>query len=112
MELLGKTTTVRAVRAALGGPSTPKVWGNSGTSVARAILRIRPGESHSILEIGIGGPNEMNLYPPIARPDIVVVTAIGSEHNRSFGTLERTRNEKAEMLRQLPPDATAVFKRR
>jgi UDP-N-acetylmuramyl pentapeptide synthase len=45
----------------------------------------------------------------IIRPDIVVVTFIGSEHNRSLGTLEVTRHEKAEMVRALPATGIAVL---
>ena len=42
-------------------------------------------------------------------PDIAVVTAVGSEHNRSLKTLEVTRHEKAEMVRALPASGLAVL---
>jgi UDP-N-acetylmuramoyl-tripeptide--D-alanyl-D-alanine ligase len=43
------------------------------------------------------------------QPDVVVVTSIASEHNRSFGTLENTSREKSEMLRGLRPGGVAVL---
>jgi UDP-N-acetylmuramoyl-tripeptide--D-alanyl-D-alanine ligase len=43
------------------------------------------------------------------RPDITVVTSIGSEHNSGLGTLETTRYEKAEMVRCLCPSDLAVL---
>jgi UDP-N-acetylmuramyl pentapeptide synthase len=43
------------------------------------------------------------------RPDIAVMTGIGSEHSTSFGTLEATRAEKAEMLAALPASGAAVL---
>jgi UDP-N-acetylmuramoyl-tripeptide--D-alanyl-D-alanine ligase len=43
------------------------------------------------------------------RPNVVVVTCIGSEHNRSFKTLEATRKEKSEMVAILPPTGLAVL---
>jgi UDP-N-acetylmuramyl pentapeptide synthase len=45
----------------------------------------------------------------MVRPDITVVTSIGSEHNTSLGTLETTREEKAAMMRILPPSGIAVI---
>jgi UDP-N-acetylmuramyl pentapeptide synthase len=51
----------------------------------------------------------MTHYAELVRPDVDVVTSIGSEHIRSLGTLETTRQEKAEMVRTLPPDGLAVL---
>jgi UDP-N-acetylmuramoyl-tripeptide--D-alanyl-D-alanine ligase len=51
----------------------------------------------------------MAPYARVLRPDIVVVTSIGSEHHRSLGTLESTRTEKAEMARALSPSGIAVL---
>jgi UDP-N-acetylmuramyl pentapeptide synthase len=45
----------------------------------------------------------------LLRPDVVVVTSIGSEHNRSYGTLEAARDEKAVMVRALRPRGTAIL---
>jgi UDP-N-acetylmuramyl pentapeptide synthase len=49
----------------------------------------------------------MRRYPPVLRPDVVVVTGIGSGH-RGLGSLEDTRREKAEMMRGLGPRGIAV----
>lgn len=104
----GKTTTARALVAALGCRPHPNLERNAGISVHRALLRIRPGERHRVLEVGIDAPRQMARYAGLVRPQIVVVTCIGSEHNRSLGSLERTRDEKAEMLRVLGPGDLAV----
>ena len=39
------------------------------------------------------------------------MTSIGSEHHRSLGTLEATRDEKARMLDGLRPGGIAVLNR-
>ena len=97
----GKSTTTRAVHAALGGqPEAVSLW-NGSSGVARAMLRIRPWGRHGVIEVGINGPGQMATYARLLRPDITVVTSIGSEHNRSLKTLETTRTEKAEMVRVL-----------
>jgi UDP-N-acetylmuramoyl-tripeptide--D-alanyl-D-alanine ligase len=43
------------------------------------------------------------------RPNVVVVTAIARDHWRSFETLEKTRDEKSEMLRILGPEDIAIM---
>ena len=105
----GKSTTMRAVTTALGrhvhSLSRLNVW----SSVGRAVLRIRPGDRHAVIEVAIDGPGQMKIYARIIRPDVTVVTSIGSEHNRSFGTLEVTRAEKSEMVRILPASGIAVL---
>jgi len=105
----GKTTTTRALRVALGKPVDPRFGVSSWNFKAPQVLRIRPGESHSVIEVGIDGPGQMAFFAKFINADIAVVTSIGSEHNRSFGTLETTRREKAEIVRELPPAGIAVL---
>jgi UDP-N-acetylmuramyl pentapeptide synthase len=105
----GKTTTTYAVRVALGlghGRSQP---GNVRGYVARALLQLRPGLKRAVLEVAIDGPDQMKRLAQMLRPDITVVTSIGSEHHRSLKTLERTRDEKAWMVRVLTESGLAVL---
>jgi len=97
----GKTTTTRCLFAVLGMPENPRLEGNRGISLARNIRRIRPSDRFGVLEAGISGPGQMQESADMVRPDIVVVTCIGSEHNRSFKTLEATRQEKSVMVSAL-----------
>lgn len=105
----GKTTTTRSISAALGlnVEKLPKRTG--GRSLAQTVLRIRPNENYVAIEAGIDGMGQMSKYARMIRPDITVATSIGSEHNTSLGTLEVTRNEKAEMVRILPETGTAIL---
>jgi UDP-N-acetylmuramoyl-tripeptide--D-alanyl-D-alanine ligase len=105
----GKTTTTRAVSAALGLPRDPYRGWNSGAFLAAGLLRIRLGARHGALEVGISRKGTMARYARLLRPDIAVVTSIGSEHHESLGTLEGTREEKAAMVRALPPAGLAVL---
>jgi len=106
---LGKTTTARAVAAALGLPQNPAVEANSTSFVGAALLRVRPGRRHSVIEVGISRPGEMARHAWTVRPDVVIGTSIASEHNRSLGDLEATRAEKFEMVRALASSGTAVL---
>jgi UDP-N-acetylmuramoyl-tripeptide--D-alanyl-D-alanine ligase len=105
----GKTTTRRAIAGALGLTEPDAPPGNGRGQVPLALLRTPRGQRHVVLEIGIAGPGEMHRFPPVLRPDVAVVTGIGTEHSRSLGTLETTRREKSEMVRALAPGAVAVL---
>jgi UDP-N-acetylmuramoyl-tripeptide--D-alanyl-D-alanine ligase len=104
----GKSTTARAVVAALGARPL-RAFSNAKSRLGLAVLRIRRGERWAVLEVGINQPGQMAGYARIVRPDVVVVTSIGSEHNRSLRGLEATRQEKAAMVRVLGPDGLAVL---
>jgi UDP-N-acetylmuramoyl-tripeptide--D-alanyl-D-alanine ligase len=105
----GKTTTTRAVTAALGRTPHPRSDYNFSSYLAEAVLRIRPADRHAVIEAGISAAGQMRDYARLLRPDVTVVTSIGSEHNRRLGTLEMTRSEKAEMVRALPRSGLAVL---
>jgi UDP-N-acetylmuramoyl-tripeptide--D-alanyl-D-alanine ligase len=82
---------------------------NAKCFLALAIFRIRRHQRHLVLEVGISGPNQMAEYARVIRPDIAVVTAIGSDHNRSLGSLEVTRTEKSHIVRGLSESGVAVL---
>lgn len=105
---LGKSTTARAVAAAIGHRDHDGV-SNARNALAFDLLRHFPWSRHAVLEVGINGPGLMKEPASMLNPDIVVVTSIASEHILSFGSLENTRDEKAEMLRGLSPGKTAIL---
>jgi UDP-N-acetylmuramoyl-tripeptide--D-alanyl-D-alanine ligase len=107
----GKSTTTRSVVAALGDlmRNPERLDGNDRAGVARLILRLRPDDRCVVMEVGIDAKGQMAPMARTVRPDITVVTTVGSEHNRSLGTLETTRDEKADMVRALSPSGLAVL---
>jgi UDP-N-acetylmuramoyl-tripeptide--D-alanyl-D-alanine ligase len=106
---LGKTTSMRAIQAALGCPDRRFSHSNYGSSLAVNTLRVRPGDPHAVIEAGVDGPGPMGRYAEMLRPDVVVVTSIKSEHNRSFPSLLDTRAEKVKMVRALSERGLAVL---
>ena len=105
----GKSTTTRAVAATLAAPQPTSMTANAWTSVAMAILRIRPSQRHAAIEVGIGGRGQMEQYARLVRPDLTVVTSIGSEHHGSLGSLDVTREEKSRMIAAMPDAGIAVL---
>jgi len=106
---LGKTTTRRALNAALDCPDRGFSFSNYGASLSANLLRVRWRDAHAVIEAGVAGPGPMAGYARMLRPDIVVVTSIKTEHHRSFPTLFDTRAEKVKMVSALPPGAVAVL---
>jgi UDP-N-acetylmuramoyl-tripeptide--D-alanyl-D-alanine ligase len=106
---LGKTTARHAVATALDCSDRHFSYSNYGFSLAENLLRVRPRDRFAVIEAGIAGPGRMASYGRMIRPDIVVVTSIKSEHNRSFATLQETRAEKVKMVRALAKSGTAIL---
>ena len=105
----GKTTTARALSAAFGFSTRNHASWNTGVALADAVLHIKLGARHAVIEVGIGGTGQMEGFARLIRPDIAVVTSIGSEHQTSLGTLEATRTEKAKIVLALPASGLAVL---
>lgn len=105
----GKTTTTRAVRHALGLGAEPEQHTNCLGELAGDVLRCGRSCARRVLEVGISHPGQMRAYARMLCPDITVVTAVGSDHNRTLGSRETTRAEKSEMVACLPPDGLAVL---
>ena len=106
---LGKTTTTRELRAALLETDHYQSFSNYGVRLAENILRSRPNEPYYVFEVGISGPGQMEQLSRLIRPNIVVVTSITSDHNRSFPTLEDTRREKVKMIQGLTSEGMAIL---
>jgi len=105
----GKTTTTRALSAVLGLEASRDPSWNSGTGQAEDLLHAGRRARHAVIEVGIKKKGQMEGHAHTLRPDIAVVTCIGSEHLRSLGTLESTRTEKAKMVSAVPPSGLVVL---
>ena len=107
----GKTTTTRAIRAALGLPPSRWVEANANclALVPLALLRGLWQSREVVVEVGIGAPAQMTRFAWALQPSVVVVTCIGHEHIQSFRNLDHLRDEKAAMVRSLAADGVAVL---
>ena len=82
---------------------------NHKSGIALSLFKGARSGSHCVLEVGIDGPGQMRGFASMVRPDVAVLCGIGSEHGRSLRTLERTRDEKAQLLSALAADGSAVL---
>ena len=95
---LGKSTTAACISAVLGLPSATRPELNGWSWVAWGSFACDRDKRAHVIEVGIDGPGQMALHAGILLPDIVVVTSITSEHNRSLPSLRVTREEKVQMV--------------
>jgi UDP-N-acetylmuramoyl-tripeptide--D-alanyl-D-alanine ligase len=108
----GKSTTVRALGAALGVPITESI-AQVPTLISAHLLRTPPWQRRLVYEAGLmHKPARTGGLAPLVRalqPDVAVVTSIGTEHMTWSGSLEGTRAEKLKVVQALRPGGLAVL---
>lgn len=62
-----------------------------------------------VVEVGARGVGHIALLMPVVRPDVAVVTNVGSAHLGMFGTIEDTAQAKGEVIDALGPDGIAIL---
>ncbi|MEM7223764.1 MAG: aminoacyl-tRNA hydrolase [Pseudomonadota bacterium] len=82
---------------------------NTINQISRAMLKVRPWYDFYVQEIAIGGHVPIQGITDMVKPEIGVVTNIGSDHLSKFGSLEAIALEKAKMLSALPRQGIAVL---
>jgi len=102
----GKSTTASLVAATLEREIS---GGNTQPMLALKILRLKRHSATAVFEAGISRKRQMRPLAIMLRPDVVVVTSIGSEHQQTLGTLEVIRAEKSRMVEALRPQGLAVL---
>ena len=108
----GKTTTTRAVIAAMGlhEHRLQTLGYNAYSFLYLQLACYTAFQSKAVIEIGIGLPGQMRPYAKVIAPDVAVLTAIGEDHIKRFpGGIDGILEEKADLVRSLPADGLAVL---
>lgn len=108
---VGKTTTKELTHAVLSRSyRTLKSEGNYNNEIGLplTLLSLRPWHEKVVLEMGMYTTGEISLLCDIARPDIGVVTIIGTVHMEWLGSIEAIAAAKQELVEALPPDPGGV----
>ena len=103
---VGKSTTKELAAQALNRRySTLKNFGNLNNEIGLplTILGLRSSHERAILEMGFYVPGEIDLLCQIAKPQVGVITNIGTVHAERAGSQEEIARGKAELVQALPP---------
>ncbi len=108
----GKTTTRELIRAALA-PLGP-IWASSGNEnndigVPLTLLGASPSHAAVVVEMGMRGLGEIERLSHCARPDVAVITNIGTAHIGRLGSREAIATAKCEITIGLPADGQVVI---
>lgn len=109
---VGKSTTKELVADVLSERfQTLRNPGNLNNEIGLplTLLRLTQGHQRAVLEMGFYVPGEINLLCQIARPQIGVVTNIGTVHAERAGSMEVIARGKAELIQSLPADGVAIL---
>jgi UDP-N-acetylmuramoyl-tripeptide--D-alanyl-D-alanine ligase len=82
---------------------------NSETGLPLTLLRLEPGHTAAVLEMGMQGAGEIAELAALARPRVGVVTMVGSVHLEFFECQDALARAKGELLTALPADGLAVL---
>lgn len=111
---VGKSTTKELVAEVLGQRyRTLKNPGNLNNEIGLplTILRLGTGYERAVLEMGFYVPGEIALLCNIAKPQVGIVTNIGTVHAERAGSQEAIARGKAELVQSLPegPEGVAIL---
>ena len=103
---VGKTTTKDMIAAVLSARySAFKTKGNFNSVIGMplSMLEIPTDCTYSVLEMGMSGFGEIERLSLTAKPDIAIITKIGTSHMEMLGSRENICRAKLEILCGLKP---------
>lgn len=109
---VGKSTTKEMVACILESTyrvsKTPENH-NNDIGMPMAILDIPEDTEIAVLEMGMNHFGEIAYLTAIARPDIAVITNIGTVHIEHLGSVEGILRAKLEILEGMPKDGIIIL---
>lgn len=109
---VGKTTTkelIAAVLATQGSVLKTQANYNNEIGVPKTLLELDDRHDFAVIEMGMRASGEIALLTHIARPDIAVITNVGTAHIGRLGSEQAIAQAKCELLQELSPQGTAIL---
>ncbi len=109
---VGKTTTKEFVAAVASAVfKTHKTEGNLNNEIGMplTLFGLEPEHKVAVVEMGMSGLGEIEYLTKLVRPDIALVTNIGTSHLASLGTRENICRAKMEIRLGLKEEGTLLL---
>lgn len=110
----GKTSTKDLLGQVLA-TSGPTIWPpgsfNNEIGLPMTALQVTADTANLVLEFGARAKGDINTLTGIVRPDISIVTNVGSAHVGEFGSQEAIAEAKSELVAALTDSGVAVLNR-
>ena len=109
---VGKTTTKEMIACALSAElCTQKTEQNFNNNIGlpMTVLDLLPETEAAVIEMGMNHFGEISYLTRIAKPDLAVITNIGTMHIENLGSREGICRAKLEILEGLSEDGTVIL---
>lgn len=108
----GKTTVKNMIAAILNvaGPVLATQGNlNNDIGVPLTLLRLKPGDRHAVIEMGMNHAGEIDYLTKLALPTIALVNNAAAAHLAGLGSVEAVAHAKGEIYAGLTDDGVAVI---
>jgi UDP-N-acetylmuramoyl-tripeptide--D-alanyl-D-alanine ligase len=108
----GKTTVKNMIAAILAecGPVLATQGNlNNDIGVPLTLLRLRSGDRHAVIEMGMNHPGEIDYLTQLACPTIALINNAAAAHLAGLGSVEAVARAKGEIYAGLVADGIAVI---
>ena len=82
---------------------------NNQFGLPLTLLRREPSHRFAVVELGMNHRGEIAALTAIAKPDVGLITNVGTAHIEFLGSQDEIALEKGDLVANLPPEATAVL---
>ena len=108
----GKTSTKEMIASIISRKKNIlKTEGNLNNLIGlpQTIFRLTDQHDLMVLEMGTNTRGEIRRLTQIAEPDFGLITNIGPAHLAGFGTMNAVREEKSDLILNMPPSGVAII---
>ncbi|MCL2747768.1 MAG: UDP-N-acetylmuramoyl-tripeptide--D-alanyl-D-alanine ligase [Oscillospiraceae bacterium] len=109
---VGKTSTRRMIACVLstqGSVCSTKGNLNNEIGLPLTLLSWEEGQRYAVVELGMNHLGEIRYLSGMARPDIAVITNIGTAHIGNLGSREKILEAKLEIVEGMPSSGVLVL---
>lgn len=82
---------------------------NNHIGLPLTLLKLTTAHEWAVLELGMNHPGEIERLSEICRPNIGVITSIGTAHLENFDSIDGILQAKAEIFSHLQPGGWAIL---